>query len=86
MSILNVYLIMSRSKLGPPSLRVWEWTGYAYKYKVDAYLAHKHHGNCSYPYDSERFDYKVYECDIKRLGVEGARIQVRREEDASCTF
>jgi len=83
MPVLNVYLIMSRSKIGPPSLRVWEWTGIAYRHEEDAHLAHKHHSNCSYPYDRERFDYMVYECDSKRLGVEGDRIQVLREEDAS---
>ena len=50
---------MSRSKLGPPSLRVWEWTGYAYKREEDARML------CSSPYDRERFDYKVHKCVIE---------------------
>ena len=68
MPILNIYLIMSRSKKVSPALRVWEWTGFAYKHEEDARML------CSSPYDRERFEYMVHECAIN---------MPRAKEDAS---
>ena len=61
-----IYLILYRSKKVSPSLRVWEWTGFAYRYETDANLLRDR------AYDRESFEYMVHECCINMPGAKDA--------------